>query len=108
MQIEASGKSVELAIQNGLLECGKKREDVEIKVVENGGLFKKAKVILSWGEAGNVVEPEVEEEVKIDEPKLETEQEEVKTETKEKPKRIVDTARLEAKGKEFLLGTKGG
>ena len=50
MQIEATGKSVEIAIQNGLLECGMKREEVNVKVVEEGGLFKKAKVILSWGE----------------------------------------------------------
>ena len=46
MQIEATGKSVEIAIQNGLLECGMKREDVDVKIVEKGGLFKKAKVIL--------------------------------------------------------------
>ncbi|MBQ8615636.1 MAG: Jag N-terminal domain-containing protein, partial [Clostridia bacterium] len=56
MQIEATGKSVEIAIQNGLLECGMKREDVNIKVVEEGGLFKKAKVILSWGEQEEAVE----------------------------------------------------
>ena len=44
MQIEATGKSVEIAIQNGLLECGMKREEVNVKVVDVGGLFKKAKV----------------------------------------------------------------
>ena len=48
MQIEATGKSVEIAIQNGLLECGMKREDVNVKVLDEGGLFKKAKVVLSW------------------------------------------------------------
>ena len=50
MQLEATGKSVEIAIQNGLLECGLKREEVDVKVIEEGGLFKKAKVILTWGE----------------------------------------------------------
>ena len=50
MQLEATGKNVELAIQNGLLECGMKREEVEVKVLDNGGLFKKAKVLLIWGE----------------------------------------------------------
>ena len=50
MQIEATGKSVEIAIQNGLLECGMKREDVNVTVLEEGGLFKKAKVVLTWGE----------------------------------------------------------
>ena len=64
MQIEATGKNVEIAIQNGLLECGMKREEVEVKVLEEGGLFKKAKVILSWGEK---VEAPVEETVETTE-----------------------------------------
>ena len=101
MQIEATGKSVELAIQNGLLECGKKREDVEIQVLEQGGLFKKAKVVLTWAEEGE--QPAPAKEVVAVEPAEEqpTSEQEV---VQEKPKRIVDTARLEEKGKEFLLG----
>ena len=105
MQIEATGKSVEIAIQNGLLECGMKREDVNVKVVEEGGLFKKAKVILSWGE-----EPQVEETVQpeiVEEEQTET-VEEVTTEevpqVEEKKKRVVDSTRIQEKGKEFLLG----
>ena len=108
MQLEATGKSVEIAIQNGLLECGMKREEVNVKVIEEGGLFKKAKVILTWGETE--IQEEVEETVEIQE----TEQEEVKEEpTAEevvevqeevKPKRIVDSTRIQKKGKEFLLG----
>lgn len=112
MQIEATGKSVELAIQNGLLECGMRREDVEVKVIENGGLFKKAKVILTWGE-------EKKDETSLEEPKpneerkeqpvdtaISSDEAEAKTEEAkvEKKKRIVDTTRLEEKGKEFLLG----
>ena len=81
MQLEATGKSVEIAIQNGLLECGMKREDVNIKVVEVGGLFKKAKVILTWGE-----------------------EEQTQPLVEEKKKRIVDSTRIQEKGKEFLLG----
>ena len=79
MQLEATGKSVEIAIQNGLLECGMKREDVEVKVLEEGGLFKKAKVVLSWGETKveeTVVEEtavEVAEEIK-EEPAVEAEE----------------------------------
>lgn len=105
MQIEATGKSVELAIQNGLLECGMKREDVEVKVIEEGGLFKKAKVILTWGEEHveeTVEEPSIEEEIQdsveetIETPELE--------EVVEKKKRIVDTTRIQEKGKEFVLG----
>lgn len=113
MQIEATGKSVELAIQNGLLECGRKREEVEIKIIENGGLFKKAKVVLSWDEnpVENTAPVEEEKEVKL-ETKVEVapvEQpimEETQTESApvEKKKKVVDTARLEKRGEEFLLG----
>ena len=106
MQLEATGKSVEIAIQNGLLECGLKRDEVNVKVVDEGGLFKKAKVILSWGEEEKVEEPaqEVKQEV------VETAQEEVQEvetvteEVVEKKKRIFDTTRIQEKGKEFLLG----
>ncbi len=106
MQIEATGKSVEIAIQNGLLECGMKREDVDVKVVEQGGLFKKAKVILSWGEQNEVDEEPAKPEEKA--PTIENVPDEEIVKTKEKsepkPKKKVDTTNLEKKGKDFLLG----
>ena len=102
MQLEATGKSVEIAIQNGLLECGMKREDVEVKVVDQGGLFKKAKVILIWGEEKEVVEETTQDEVEIESTDSET-IEEISAPV-EKKKRIVDTTRIQQKGTEFLLG----
>ncbi len=107
MQIEATGKSVEIAIQNGLLECGMKREDVNVKVVDEGGLFKKAKVVLTWGETQPEVE-EIKEEIvetveEIKEETVETE-EVVETQPEVKQKRIVDSTRIQEKGKNFLLG----
>lgn len=105
MQLEATGKSVEIAIQNGLLECGMKREDVNIKVVDEGGLFKKAKVILSWGESVAQPTEEIIEEVQAEEVVEETqEQIEEIAQPEEKKKRIVDSTRIQEKGKEFLLG----
>ena len=107
MQIEATGKSVEIAIQNGLLECGMKREDVNVKVVEEGGLFKKAKVILSWGEEVQTEEPVQEEVVEVENQTetVEEIQEEVEVpQVEEKKKRVVDSTRIQEKGKEFLLG----
>ncbi|MBR6779004.1 MAG: KH domain-containing protein [Clostridia bacterium] len=107
MQLEATGKSVEIAIQNGLLECGMKREEVEIKVIDSGGLFKKAKVLLTWGEEKptefeeEIAEQPVEE---VEQPTEETEVAEVVEEVAEKKKRLFDTTRLEARGKEFLSG----
>ena len=105
MQLEATGKSVEIAIQNGLLECGMKREDVNVKVLEEGGLFKKAKVLLTWGGEAKVeetVEPEVQveetlaEETPVEEPEAPI--------VEEKKKRVFDTTRIQERGKEFLLG----
>ena len=116
MQIEASGKSVEIAIQNGLLECGKKREEVEVKVLDQGGLFKKARVELSWKEPSDVdtidetkVENTFENEIVNEEvneqiDSLAKEETENESEQIEKPKRVVDTSRLVERGKEFLLG----
>ena len=102
MEIEAIGKSVEIAIQNGLLMLGKKREEVEVKVIDNGGLFKKAKVVLSYSDEVKTNE-EVKEEPKtiievVEEPK------DIQPEEKIIKKKVVDTTRLEEKGKSFLLG----
>ena len=109
MQIEATGKSVEIAIQNGLLECGMKRDEVSVKVVDEGGLFKKAKVILTWGEEKVEEKIEVEEKEEVA-PIVETieqieENETVEAvEVVEKKKRVYDTTRIQERGKEFLLG----
>ena len=108
MQIEATGKSVEIAIQNGLLECGMKRDEVNVKVVDEGGLFKKAKVILTWGEEEKVEVAEV-TEAPVEqsfEPQTETIEvtEEVKEVVEEKKKKVYDTTRIQENGKEFLLG----
>lgn len=69
-ELEVVGKNIDQAIQNGLLQLGKSREDVDIKIIETGGLFKKAKVVLVY---------EV-EEPKTEEPKVEEVKEDIKTE----------------------------
>ena len=120
MQLEATGKSVELAIQNGLLECGMRREDVQVKVLDAGGLFKKAKVLLTWAEEdaeplvqgkeiedmglkNNTEQEEYDDRLNTTEEKENT-QNETHSEIKEKKKRIVNTDRLEKRGIEFLTG----
>ena len=108
MQLEATGKSVEIAIQNGLLECGLKREEVDVKVIDEGSLFKKAKVLLVWGEEKKEETPaevvEKVEEQPIQEEVVEEQVEETVEVKEEKKKRVVDTARLAKRGEEFLLG----
>ncbi|MDD4110641.1 MAG: KH domain-containing protein [Clostridia bacterium] len=50
LSIEAMGKNVEKAIESALLELKAPREDVDIKILEEGGLFKKAKVVVTISE----------------------------------------------------------
>ncbi len=47
---EATGKNIEQAIQNALLELKAAREDVDIKILSEGGFLKKAKVLVSISE----------------------------------------------------------
>ena len=51
------GKNVDAAIEEGLRYLGLDREAVDIKILETGGLFKKAKVCLMYEEV-NETEPE--------------------------------------------------
>ena len=108
MRLEAEGKNVEIAIQNGLLECGLTREEVEVQVVEQGGLFKKAKVVLIWGETPVEETKEVASEESVEEvAEVEEDaanEETVEAEVVEKKKRIFDTTRIKARGIEFLTG----
>ncbi|MDE7394947.1 MAG: KH domain-containing protein [Clostridiales bacterium] len=45
---EFSGKKVQEAVEAGLKELGIDIDDAEIKIISNGGLFKKAKVAISY------------------------------------------------------------
>lgn len=50
LEYEGQGKTIEKAIENALFELKAPREDVDIKILEEGGLFKKAKVLVSISE----------------------------------------------------------
>lgn len=47
LSAEGIGKNIEKAIENALLELKAPREDVDIKILNEGGLFKKAKVLVT-------------------------------------------------------------
>ena len=49
-EVEGLGKNIEQAIENALFELKASREDVDIKIISEGGLFRKAKVIVSISE----------------------------------------------------------
>lgn len=50
LSCEGIGKNIEQAIENALFELKAPREDVDIKILNEGGLFKKAKVLVSISE----------------------------------------------------------
>ncbi len=47
---EATGKNIEQAIENALFELKASREDVDIKILSEGGFLKKAKVLVTISE----------------------------------------------------------
>jgi len=106
MKITATGKNVEIAIQNGLLECGMTREEVEIKVLESGGVFKKAKVELSWGEEQTTTTQPIEKEIKEESAAMPEEAvaPAAQTTVKQKKVRVVDSSNLKKRCEEFLTG----
>lgn len=50
LSAEGTGRTIEKAIESALFELKAKREDVDIKILDEGGLFKKAKVLVSISE----------------------------------------------------------
>lgn len=98
ISVEAVGKTIEKAIENALLELKAPREDVDIKILSEGGIFKKAKVLVSISEDAlpkyekhkKFVKQEQEKEVSEEE-KKETKKivkEELKEEKKEEKEKI--------------------
>jgi len=65
---EFVGKNIEKAIENGLKELNKKREDVDIIVLSEGGLFSKAKVQISFDEEEKAEVESVVEEIREEKP----------------------------------------
>jgi len=85
---EFSAKTVEKAIEEGLLQLGKKQEDVDIKIISEGGFLKKAKVVINVEEEPThhfVPTPKKEEPEPKPEPKPEV-AEKPKAETRVEPK----------------------
>lgn len=96
--IIATGKNVEKAIENGLLECGLTQEEVDIKIIDEGGFFRKAKVELSFEE--KVAKETVKEEKKPAKNKETTKKEPKKEEKTEKPAKVEEKETKPAKTEE--------
>lgn len=116
LQAEGTGRTIEKAIENALLELKAPREDVDIKILSEGGLFKKAKVLVSISEdvrakyekkSEKKAEKKAEIEKKVEEPKeikKEKKQEEKieNKEVKEEKKEEKKTQKTEKKEKKTI------
>ena len=104
-EFEATGKTIEKAIENALFELKAVREDVDIKIIEQGGLFKKARVLVSisddakdkYAKREEVRKEIVKEEVAAEKEEKKLEKEEIKEE-----KKAVKECKKEAKKAEKL------
>ena len=68
---EGIGKTIEKAIENALFVLKASREDVDIKIINEGGLFKKAKVLVTISEEALPKYQKVKEIKKETEPVIE-------------------------------------
>ena len=95
LSIESVGKNLDQAISNGLAELKVSRDDVEIKIIDAGGFFKKAKVLITvdkeveaqlLAREENIkrLEREFGEEEKVEDKQEEKVEEKQETEVKEK------------------------
>ncbi|MBQ8522256.1 MAG: KH domain-containing protein [Clostridia bacterium] len=89
------GKNVDVAINDGLRTLGLNREDVDIKILETGGLFKKAKVCLIYEDIPVIVETTVEEVKEVVEQPTEIEKTEQIEEVKSVITEIVEEIKTE-------------
>ena len=101
--VEATGKNIEQAIENALFELKAPREDVDIKILTEGGLFKKAKVVVTISD--DVVDKyEKREQLKKQEEEpekpVEVKEEKVEKETKKQEKKAVKEEKKEEKAAE--------
>ena len=92
-KIEITAKTVQKAIEQGLKELNVTQDQVDIKIIDEGGFFKKAKVEL-------ILDKEVEEQMLKEEAKKETEIKETKKEEKPKKEKTTKVEKEEKVNKE--------
>ena len=108
-EFEATGKTIEKAVENALFELKAVREDVDIKILDQGGLFKKARVLVSisddardkYAKREEVRKEIIKEEVAVEKEEVLEETTAVEEEVKEE-KKAVKESKKEAKKAEKL------
>lgn len=91
-KIEVTAKNVQKAIEQGLKELNVTQDQVDIKIIDEGGFFKKAKVEL-------ILDKEVEEQMLKEEAKKEVTKKEEKVESKVKEEKTEKSAKKEKEEK---------
>lgn len=109
IEFESSAKSVDKAIANALKTLNVNREDVDIRIIDAGGFFRNAKVILEIPEELADTNPHVKSLAKINNVQEEAVNVPVKNKEAESVQRVVKTAPVKEvniveKVKEFLDG----
>ena len=107
--IQITAKNVQKAIEQGLKELGVSQEEVDIKILDEGGLFRKAKIELCY-EEGNIAkeksEKKAEDKDKKEEPKTEKKEEKSKEKAEKKEtteqEKTDNKESIESAGKDFL------
>ena len=112
-EFEATGKTIEKAVENALFELKAVREDVDIKILDQGGLFKKARVLVSISDDARdkyakreevrkeIIREEIKEEIAVEKEDLKEEKKVNKEEVKEE-KKAVKESKKQAKKAEKL------
>ena len=107
--IQATAKNVQKAIEQGLKELGVSQEEVDIKILDEGGLFRKAKIELCY-EDGNIAKEKSEKKAEDKDKKEESKAEKKEEKSKEKAEKKETTEQektdnkesIESAGKDFL------
>lgn len=107
--IQITAKNVQKAIEQGLKELGVSQEEVDIKILDEGGLFRKAKIELCY-EDGNIAKEKSEKKAENKDKKEESKAENKEEKSKEKAEKKETTEQektdnkesIESAGKDFL------
>ena len=107
--IQITAKNVQKAIEQGLKELGVSQEEVDIKILDEGGLFRKAKIELCY-EDGNIAKEKSEKKAEDKDKKEESKAEKKEEKSKEKAQKKETTEQektdnkesIESAGKDFL------
>lgn len=107
--IQITAKNVQKAIEQGLKELGVSQEEVDIKILDEGGLFRKAKIELCY-EDGNIAKEKSEKKAEDKDKKEESKAEKKEEKSKEKAekKEPIEQEKpdnkesIESAGKDFL------